>query len=156
MARGDIVAEPGTSKDSKDGYGSYLRLYRTGPRRTGTVAYFRPSSGVVDVRLPKESAEARTNVQVRYPDRDDEYNIRVRIDSSKSVDLAIELLDETIRANRLVTRGEPTVRRSRPLFESFRMSGRSWSPTFEPDAELLPPLSLGVLGGKAGGVVVRP
>lgn len=96
MARGDIVAEPGSSKGSKDGYGNYLRLYRTGPRRFGAVVYYTPSTGVADLRLTREAAEGQPDVQVRYPERDGEYNIRVRIDSPQSVDLALQLLGEAV------------------------------------------------------------
>jgi hypothetical protein len=97
MSRGDLDAEPGRSETSKDGLGSYLRLYRVGPRRTGAVVYFTPASGVVDVRLPKEAAESRPAIEIRNPDREDPYNIRVRIDSPESIDLALTLLDEAIQ-----------------------------------------------------------
>jgi hypothetical protein len=96
VARGDIAVVPGTSRYSENGLGNYLRLYRKGPRNVGAVVYYTPSSGTVDPRLPKEAAEGRGHLEVRYPDRDDEYNIRMHIDSLESAELALELLDEAV------------------------------------------------------------
>lgn len=97
VERGDVAVVPGTSKHSADGLGNYLRLYRKGPRNVGAAVYYTPSSGTVDPRLPKEAAAGRDGVEVRYPDRDDEYNVRIRIDSEETADLALELLDEAVR-----------------------------------------------------------
>lgn len=94
--RGDIIPQQGTSKASKDGYNNYLRLYKAGPRRFGAVAYFRPSSGMIDFRLSKEAADGVPGAEVRYPNKDDAYNVRIRIDSDDSIDFALVLLGHAV------------------------------------------------------------
>lgn len=96
MERGDIVSQQGTSKSSKDGYNNYLRLYKSGPRRFGAVAYLHPASGRVDIRLPKDSADGVPGAEVRYPNRDDEYNVRIYIESDDSIEFALALLNQAV------------------------------------------------------------
>lgn len=90
----NVEAIPGKSKNSDDGFGPYLRLRHTA-HRLGSFVYVTPSNGAAGLRLRREDAEGIDHATTS--DTQDEYQVRVTITSSETLEVAVELAREAYK-----------------------------------------------------------
>lgn len=90
----NVEAIPGKSRNSEDGFGPYLMLRHTA-HRVGAFVYVTPSSGAAGLRLRRQDIEGVDHVTVS--DSQDEYQARVTITSTETLEVAVELAREAYK-----------------------------------------------------------
>lgn len=94
---GGVEFELGTSTRTKDGLNHYLMIRDSGPRRFGAVAYVRPSTAGVNVRLPASAAQGFQHARPRNlsnPDR--AYQVMCHLRSEAAVEEAVQLTEKAL------------------------------------------------------------
>jgi hypothetical protein len=86
-------AETGESQRTSDGRSNYIMVRDQGLRRFGAVAYVRPATGGVTVRLRADEVEdlVGDDVRIRSVRDGHEYAVVCRLTSDEAVEAAVEL-----------------------------------------------------------------
>lgn len=91
LAWGSTEWEIGTSQTSGDGYGNYIRMYKTGPRYFGAFAYVTPGTAKVNFRLFAKDAEGFEHATIRKVKEGTGYEVVVQLNSDEAYDEALRL-----------------------------------------------------------------